>query len=125
MNNLYTRNVLNAISDLIGLGFRSFDELSLSDKENLASLGLKALGNDIDIVLPHNALTHLSTILVCYDKDSEAQLLDTIKQVAIDEFTQSFNNIFDEQLENLKRDLAYQSGKRQVIDSINGEARWL
>lgn len=97
---LQTKEIKNYIGSLISFSDASdFESLSDIHKDHLIGLGLKALDNDIDIVINADATKNLSRFLLSRDPDDQIELMRSLKQSAYESLGNYFDNMITTQKE--------------------------
>lgn len=94
---LYTQEILSFIDDMIDTyhpnGFESIYEIH---QDKFVALCMKALGNDVDIVLNRDGNKALTKFLISYDKDEEVEVIESLKIAAREKFYSYFDHILEE-----------------------------
>ena len=100
----YSKEITHYINQLASDDISTFDELCDSEQSHLISLGLKAFGNDIDLVLSRDATALLSKYLVTHDRDDQIEFIEAARACAIDEFYPHFDQLISNAHENYRAD---------------------
>lgn len=118
--------IKNYIDHLISIeNIKDFSSLDDVYKERLVSLGLSALGNDVELILSFDANRSLANYLISYDRDHEIELTKAIQASAIEYFSEWFDEMIYQRLHEKCIESLYDNGLRPHQDAINGEIRWL
>jgi hypothetical protein len=123
-NLIKSKEILSEIRDLVDFGATSFESLDDIDQDKLTALAISACDGDLDIVLSHQALLKISIYFQTYERDDEIEMTRSIQQCSREYFSESFNQLIQEEIDNRFQDNLYASGKSMAIDKVNGEAYW-
>lgn len=104
-NFLFSNEIIEPIKILIERGYKSFDKLIDFDKEKLISKIIKILGNDsynliIDSENFHKTLHYLSEFLISESANDAFKLAKTMRENAINYYSENINDLFVYLLEN-------------------------
>lgn len=122
----YNPTILKLIDHQIDLGFKSFDSLDELDQEQIVTHCLSIVGCDsFNDIADDNCLIELIKYMQTYDADHAFELINRMKNNAVDKFTPVMNALFDERLSDQINSSRCERGLSPRVDAINGEVRWL
>lgn len=122
---LYSKEIISFIKYLvIDENAKYFYDLDDIHKNKLISLGIKALDNDIDIIIGSNANKHLAARLLSYDRDDEIELFNAIQESAYEKFSSYYDIMIYEIKDDLHSENLWNAGFIPYQDSQTGETLW-
>lgn len=102
---LYTNEIINAIKGFINFNAaEDFDSLKNAEKDILISHALSAAEFDIDVISSRDTHKCFSNYTKSYLTEGLYQLAQAIQQDYYDHFSPSFNQVFQEVIEQLKQE---------------------
>jgi len=125
-SHLRTKEISSFIDEMISYeDAKDFDSLDEIHQDKFVALCIRAFGCDVDIVLGSEGNSLLVKYLLSYDHDEEIEIMKALKESAREQFSWYFDEMLDEEKHDRYCDSMYEAGRRQIIDSTNGEARWI
>lgn len=122
----YNPTILKLIDHQIDLGFKSFDSLDELDQEQIVAEVLKIVGTEsFQDIADQDCLNNLIKYMQTYDADHAFELINRMKNNAVDKFSPYMNALFDERLNENTNSNRREREMRSTVDAINGEIRWL
>jgi hypothetical protein len=122
---LYNKAILSHIDYLVDdHNAKYFDDLDDIHKDKLVVLGIKALGCDIEIIIGSEANKHLANCLLNYDIDDQIELMRSIREASYEHFSRYFDQIIDEQRDEVSVSKMLDAGFRSYPDPQTGETVW-
>lgn len=113
---LREKNFVNYIDYLLSFGINNFENVYHEDKNHLASLLVKSVGNDLFDLLDIEGYDDLDI----YDVDSEI-IISKID----DKFSDDINLLMVEIIENNNYESKIENGYSQTLNRKNGEFSWV
>lgn len=121
----YCKDILSFIDYLITCeGAQDFQSLDEIHKDKLTALGIKTLKYDLDVIFNDASKVNVVNYLLSYDKDSEIELLKSIKDSAHTTLAYQLNELILERLSEKNADILITDGFSPHQDSTTGETLW-
>lgn len=126
----FTKEIKQAINDLIDEGYRSYNAIPEPDKEKLAVYCMNALKDDAYVFVTNTKridklACQLKSFLLNGSIDDAIDMATTLCEAAVEKSEEVLPDIFDEIYSERIREQKIDAGYRQCTDQQTGEKMWV